>query len=124
MLVYKGLVDADIVVAPTEMCHRRGLVSCACAADDSMHVDVVVEHQVLGQWEQAERDAGGKVSRVGNQTALAYSATIEFGQAIDKLILIALQAETARKVDDLEFLGNIGTLHKLLALLGIGTEEQ
>ena len=118
VLMHEGLVDAHIVVAPAEGGLRRGLVTRTRAADDGVDVDVVGEHEVLGQGEQAQGDAGGEVAGVGHEAALADGAAIELGETIDKLLVVALEAVVAREVDDLEPLGDHGGLHKLTALLG------
>ena len=124
VLVAEGFVDAHVVVAPAEVGHRRRLAASARATDDGVHINVIVEHEVLGQGQQAEGDAGGKVTRVGHEAALADGTAVQLGQSIDKLIILSLEAVATREVDDLQLLGYLVRLHKLTALLDIGTEEE
>ena len=79
MLMRERLVDADVVVAPAEVCGCTGLYACACAAGDGIHVDVIVEHQVAGQRQQCKLDCCCKATWIGYILALTDSTAVKLG---------------------------------------------
>ena len=85
--------------------------------------DIAVEHQVLGQREQTQLDAGGKAARIGYVLGRTGSAAVELGQAIDKVVVGSLQAVVHREVDDAQLLGHVVALEEL-ARVAIGRAEE
>ena len=124
VLVLEGLVDADVVVAPAEVARGARLDARACAACDGVHHDVVVQHQVLGQGEKAQLDAGGKAAGVGHVLGRAGGAAVQLGQAVDEVVIVALEAVVHREVDDLQVFGYVVALEELARVAVGGAEEE
>ena len=120
----ESLVDADVVVAPAEVACRAGLHACSGRAGDGIDRDVTGEHQVLGQGEQAELDAGGEAARIGHVAALADGAPVEFRQAVDEVMVIGLDAVVHREVDDAQLLGHVVAFHEFARVAVCRAEEE
>ena len=66
-----------------------GFTPRAGAAQDSIDVNVVIEHQITCKRQEGQL-SGHKAARIGHIPAAAYCATIELRQTVDKRIIIGL----------------------------------
>ena len=79
---------------------------------------------MLGQRQQAQLDAGGKTARIGHVLAMADGTAVQFGQTIDEIMVVALQAVVHAQVDDLQVFGHVMAFHELARIAMRRTEEQ
>ena len=124
MLVSERLVDADVVVAPAEVCGCTGLYTCARTACDGIHIDVIIEHQVAGQRQQCQLDGCGKATGIGYILALADGTAVELGESVYERIVFGLQTVIHGEVYHLQTLGQGVGLHELAGVAVSGAEKQ
>ena len=79
MLVLKRLVDAYVIVAPTEMRCCRWFYTGAGTSCDCIYRYIALKKMFFGKRKQGKLYAGGKASGVGYVTSLAGVATVKFG---------------------------------------------
>ena len=99
MLVLEGLVNAHVVVAPREVGSGARLLSGTRRTSNGIHGDIVVEDAELGSGQETELYTCGETTRVCHVLRLGYSVVIDFGQTINVVVALTLQAEVLRKVD-------------------------
>ena len=123
MLVLEGLVNAHVVVAPREVSSGTRLLSGTRRARNGVHGNVVVEQAELGSGQQTQLYTCGKASGISHVLRLGNSIVIDFGQTINVVVALALQAEVLRKVDYLHMGWYLVFLEERLALAMTETEE-
>ena len=124
VLVRERLVDRDVVIPPAEMGGRRRLDACACRTGDGVHVQVRIQHQMLGQGQDPQLDAGGETAGVRDVAGVADAAPVQFGQAVNEIVFGAFDPVVHAEVDDLHVFGHAVALHELLRVAVGGTEEE
>ena len=124
VLVLERLVDAQVIVAPTEVARRARLDARPGAARDGVHHDVVVQHQVLGQGEQSQLDAGGEAAGVGHVQGGAGGAAVQFRQAVDEVVALGLQPVVHGEVDDPQPFRQVVAFDELARVAVGGAEEE
>ena len=122
MLVGKGLVDAQVVVAPREVRGGTGLLSGSRGTRDGIHADVLLQQVEVGGGQQSQLDAGGEAAGVGYVLGVLNLAFIDFRQSVD-IVMVAFDAEVLRQVDNLHVLRDGVLLQELLALAVAEAEE-
>ena len=124
MLVRERLVDRDVVVAPAIM--RRGgrLHARTRRAGNRVHVQVGVQHQMLGQREETQLDTRGEATGVGDMLRLANPTAVQLRKAIDEVVRPVLDAVVHAQVDNLDGGRHLVALHELLRVAVRGTEEE
>ena len=100
MLVVESFVDAHVVVAPAEMAGCPRLDTCSRASGDGVYHYVLIQHQVLGQREEPQLDAGGKTAGIGYMFGFARSPAVQFGQTVDEVMFRRSDTVIHGKVDD------------------------
>ena len=123
MLVLEGLVNAHVVVAPREVSSGTRLLSGTRRTRYGIHGNVVVEQAELGSGQQTQLYTCGKASGISHVLRLGNSIVIDFGQTINVVVALALQAEVLRKVDYLHMGWYLVFLEERLALAMTETEE-
>ena len=123
MLVLEGLVNAHVVVAPREVGGGTRLLSGTRRARNGVHGNVVVEQAELGSGQQTQLYTCGKASGISHVLRLGNSIVIDFGQTINVVVALALQAEVLRKVDYLHMGRYLVLLEERLALAMAEAEE-
>ena len=123
MLVLEGLVNAHVVVAPREVSSGTRLLSGTRRTRYGIHGNVVVEQAELGSGQQTQLYARGKATWISHVLRLGDSVVIDFGQTINVVVALALQAEVLRKVDYLHMGWYLVFLEERLALAMTETEE-
>ena len=123
VLVLEGLVNAHVVVAPREVSGGTRLLSGTRRARNGIHGNVVVEQAELGGGQKSQLNAGGKATWIGNMLRLGYGVVIDFGQTINVVVALALEAEVLRKVDYLHMGRYLVLLEERLALAMAEAEE-
>ena len=83
MLVGKGFVDRQVVVAPAEMGGCTWLDSGTGGTGDAGDVYVAVQLAGGGQREQGQLYGGGEAAGIGHQARTGDAATVALGQAVD-----------------------------------------
>ena len=106
------------------MARRARLDARPGAARDGVHHDVVVQHQVLGQGEQAQLDAGGEAAGVGHVHGGAGGAAVQFRQAVDEVVALGLQAIVHGEVDDAQAFRQVVAFDKFARVAVGGAEEE
>ena len=91
------LIDGEVAHAPGEMCCSSRLLSRSCRTGDGIDGDVVDEESGLGHWQQAELDASGEATRVGEVKTSGYVSLVDFRKSVD-IVVAALDAEILGKV--------------------------
>ena len=123
VLVLEGLVNAHVVVAPREMGGGTRLLSGTRRTRNGVHRNVVVDNSEFGSRQESELYACGKASGISHVLRLGNSIVIDFGQTIDVVVALALEAEVLRKVDYLHMGRYLVLLEERLALAMTETEE-
>ncbi len=123
VLVLEGLVNAHVVVAPREVSSGTRLLSGTRRTRYGIHGNVVVEQAELGSGQQTQLYTCGKASGISHVLRLGNSIVIDFGQTINVVVALALQAEVLRKVDYLHMGWYLVFLEERLALAMTETEE-
>jgi hypothetical protein len=124
MLMAERLIDTHIIVTPTEVGSCTRLYSCTRTTGNGIHHHIIVQQQILGQWQQAQLNASSKATGIGYMLAMADSAAIQFRQSVYKVMVIALDSVIHAKVNNLQVFRQRMTLHELLGIAMSGTEEQ
>ena len=124
VLVLECLVDAQVVVAPAEVARRTRLHARPGAARDGVHHDIAVQHQVLGQGQQAQLYAGGEAARIGHVLRLAGGAAVQLRQAVDEVVALGLEAVVHGEIYNLQPFGDVVALHELARVAVGGAEEE
>ena len=124
MLVLEWLVDAYVIVSPTEMRGCLWLHAGTGTACDSVNRDVALEKVLLCQWQESQLNTGRETAWVGYVTALACVAAVQLGQAVDEIVVVALYAVIHREVNDLELLGQVMAVKELACVAVRGAEEE
>ena len=102
MLVLEGLVNAHVVVAPREVGGGTRLLSGTRRTRYGVHRNVIVEDAEFGSGQETELYTCGEATWISYMLRLGYSVVIDFGQTINVVVAITLQAEVLRKVDYLD----------------------
>ena len=123
VLVLEGLVNAHVVVAPREVSSGTRLLSGTRRTRYGIHGNVVVEQAELGSGQQTQLYTCGKASGISHVLRLGNSIVIDFGQTINVVVALALQAEVLRKVDYLHMGRYLVLLEERLALAMAEAEE-
>ena len=92
VLVLEWLVYAYIVVSPTVVGCCRWLHAGTSAAGYCVHRDIALEQVLLGKRQQTKLYAGCKTTGVCHITALACITAVKLGQAVYKIVTVALKA--------------------------------
>lgn len=131
VLVGEGLVDAQVVVAPREVCGGTGLLTGTRRARDGIHADGTAEQTHLCRRQQRQLDARGKAAGVGQVARLTDLGAVDLGQTVDEVVALAGQcqrvapdAEVLRQVDDLDMRRHGVLAEKGLALPVTKAEEK
>ena len=102
MLVLEGLINAHVIVAPREVGGGARLLSGTRRTRNGVHRNVVGEQAELGGGQKSQLYARGEATWISYMLRLGYSVVIDFGQTINVVVAITLQAEVLRKVDYLD----------------------
>jgi hypothetical protein len=98
--------------------------TCSGTSGNGVYHHVVVQQQMLGQWQKSELNACSKASRVSYVLAMTDSAAIQFWQTIYKVMVVRFDAVVHGQVDDFQVLRYIVTFHEFLCIAVSRTEEQ
>ena len=99
VLVLEGLVNAHVIVAPREVGSGARLLSGTRRTRNGIHRNVIVEDAEFGSGQETELYTCGETTRVCHVLCLGYGVVIDFGQTINEVVALALEAEVLRKVD-------------------------
>ena len=124
MLMAERLVDAHVVVTPAEVTGCTRLHACTGTTGNGIDHDIVIEQQVLCQWQQAQLDTSSEATRIGHVLALADGATVQFRQTVDEVVVVALDTVVHAEVDNLQVFRHIVAFHELLGIAVSCTEEE
>ena len=123
VLVLEGLVNAHVVVAPREVGGGTRLLSGTRRTRNGIHGNVVGEQTELGGGQQTQLYTCGEATWISHMLCLGYGVVIDFGQTIDVVVALTLEAEVLRKVDYLHMGRYLVLLEERLALAMAEAEE-
>ena len=122
VLVVEGLVDGDVVVAPTEMRGCAGLLTSTGGTGYAVHVDVSAQQSCLQCRKQCQLYAGGKATGIGKVHAVTGLLAMCLGQTVD-IVVVAGNAEVLCQVYDAHMCRDVMLLQEGTALAMTKTEE-
>ena len=123
VLVRKRLVNAQVVVPPTEMRSRSRFYSSSRTSGYGVYNDITFQHQMFCQGQQPQLNAGGETSRIGNVLAMTNGAAVQFGKAVYEVMVFSGNAVIHRQVDYLQVFGQVVAFHKLARVTMCRTEK-
>ena len=88
VFMFEGLEDAHIARTPGEMRRGRRLYAGSRATDKGVHCDIASKQTSLSQGQESELDACGSITGIGHMERTSDSRTVQFGQAIDIVIVV------------------------------------
>ena len=124
MLVLESFVDAHVVVAPAEVARGARFHTGAGTSGNGVHHDIIVQHQMFGERQQAQLYAGGKAARIGYVLRFAGGTAVQLRQAVDEVVLGRGYAVVHGEVDDSQFLGHVVAFEELLRVTMCRTEKE
>ena len=122
MLMREELIHREVVVSPREVRRRAGLLTSSRRARDGIDSNVLGQQSCLRKRKQAQLDACGEATGVRQVLALCNLFPVRLRQAIH-IIVVALDAEVLRHIDDLHVRRDVVLLQKGLALAVSEAEE-
>ena len=122
VLVVEGLVDGNVVVAPTVVCRCAGLLTCTGRTGYAVHVDVAAQHASLEGGEQSQLYAGGKATGIGKVHGATCLLAVCLGQTID-IVVFSGNAEVLCQVYDTHMGWDVVLLQEGTALAMTEAEE-
>lgn len=123
MLVLESFVDAHVVVAPAEVARGARFHTGAGTSGNGVHHDIIVQHQMFGERQQAQLYAGGKAARIGYVLRFAGGTAVQLRQAVDEVVFGRGYAVVHGEVDDSQFLGHVVAFEELLRVTMCRTEK-
>ena len=72
-----------VVVAPAEVARGARFHTGAGTSGNGVHHDIIVQHQMFGERQQAQLYAGGKAARIGYVLRFAGGTAVQLRQAVD-----------------------------------------
>ena len=99
-----------------------GLLACTRGARNGVDGHVLGEQSHLGSRQQGHLNGCGKTSGVGHVLRLDNLGLVDFRQSVD-VVVVALNAEVLREVDNLDAVGDGVLLQERFALAVTETEE-
>ena len=90
---------------------------------NGIHGDIVGEQTELGGGQQTQLYTCGEATWISHMLCLGYGVVIDFGQTIDVVVALTLEAEVLRKVDYLHMGRYLVLLEERLALAMAEAEE-
>ena len=116
MLMFKGLVNGYIVVAPAEMGGRRRFNTSSCRTRNGIDMNLRLQQTVCSKRQQSQLDASGKAARVCNVLSLTNTIHVHFRQTVNEIVIDPLFAIIGGEVYYFHFSWNFVPFQKFFAI--------